>query len=284
MTAAGHRAAAILAALLLGACAGTPAPPTGVPPAPQTAAAAPPPTPPAAAGAVAAFERRQVEAATTAMKRGHWADAALAWEILAVLRPGHAPYRDRLAEVGARIDAAVAERLPAAAAALRRGDFDTAAAAYLDVLALQPTQPQATEGLRHVERERSRRAVATRFARPLQARRNGDAAAMRRATPATTNYTTAGVRNQLEHAALLAGAGEIDAAIVVLQGEQAARPADEAVRNALADLHFRRADRLQSRDRVAALEALAACLALVPQHAAARQLQQRLRTTRPPAR
>jgi tetratricopeptide (TPR) repeat protein len=280
MMAAGHRGAAMLAALLLGACAGTPAPPSAASPEPVPAAAAP--TPPRAAGAVAAFERRQAEMAAAALKRGHWADAALAWEILGVLRPEHAPYRERLAEVRALIDAAVAERLPIAAAAQRRGEFDAAATAYFEVLALQPTQPQAAEGLRSIERERNRRAVATRFARPLLAGRNDDAA--RRATPPATNYTTAGVRNQLEHAALLAGAGEVDAAIAVLQGEQAARPADDAVRIALADLHFRRAERLQGRDRVAALEALAACLALVPQHAAARQLQQQLRTARPPAR
>jgi len=279
--AAGHRGAAMLAALLVGACAGTPPPPSSALPTPETVVAPPPPR---AAGAVAAFERRQVDKATTALKRGHWADAALAWEILTVLHPEQTTYREQLVEVRARIDAAVAERLPAAAAALRRGDFDTAAAAYLDVLALQPLQPQAAEGLRSVERERNRRAVATRFTRPLLARRNDDAAATRRATPAAANYTTAGVRNQLEHAALLAGAGEIDAAITVLRGEQAARPADEAVRSALADLYFRRAEQLQSRDRSAALEALAACLALVPQHAAARQLQQRLRAERPPAR
>ena len=280
MMADSRRGAALLAALLLGACAGPPPAPPGALPAPETEVA----PPPRAAGAVAAFERRQAEAATAALKQGHWADAALSWEILTVLRPEHAPYRERLAEVRARIDAAVAERLPAAAAALRRGDFDAATSAYLDVLALQPTQPQATEGLRSVERERNRRAVATRFTRPLLARRNDAAATTRRATPATTNYTTAGVRNQLEHAALLAGAGDIDAAITVLQGEQAARPADEAVRSALADLYFRRADQLQGRDRSAALEALAACLALAPQHAAARQLQQRLRAARPPAR
>jgi hypothetical protein len=282
MIAAVRRGAAILAALLLGACAGRPAPPSVAPREPATASA--PPVPSRAAGAVAAFERRQAEAAAAAMKRGHWADAALAWEILTLLRPEHMPYRERLAEAHARIDAAVAERLPAAAAALRRGDLDTAASSYVDVLALQPTQPQAVEGLRNIERERNRRAVATRFTRPLLARRSDASATTRRATPATTDYTTAGVRNQLEHAALLAGASEIDAAITVLQGEQAARPADEAVRSALADLYFRRAEQLQSRDRSAALEALAACLALAPQHTAARQLQQRLRAARPQAR
>jgi hypothetical protein len=280
MMAAVRRAAAMVAALLLGACAGPAPPPSGAPPAPEAALA----PPPRAADAVAAFERRQVEAAAAALTRGHWADAALAWEVLTLLRPEHAPYRERLAEMRVRIDAAVAERLPAAAAALRRGDFDTATAVYLDVLALQPTQPQAADGLRSVERERNRRAVATRFTRPLLARRNGAAAPTRRATPATANYTTAGVRNQLEHAALLAGAGEIDAAIVVLQGEQAVRPADAAVRSTLADLYFRRAEQLQSSNHPAALEALAACLALAPQHAAARQLQQRLRAARPPAR
>ena len=107
------------------------------------------------------------------------------------------------------------------------------------------------------------------------------AAPLRAAGP---EFSSSTVSNQLEHAALLAGAGEIDAVIHVLRGEQAARPSDAGVRSALADLHYRRAEQLQSRDRAAALQSLADCLALEPQHAPARQLQMRLRSTRPAGR
>lgn len=272
------RPAAILASLWLAGCAGTTLPAPEAAPAP---AADPAPTRPAAG--VAAFERRQLDAATRAQRRGQFADAALAWETLDALRPEHAPYREQLAAMRARIDAAVAERLPIAAAAQRRGDFDAAAAAYLEVLALQPTHPQAAEGLRIVERDRSRQRAVTRFAAAPMPRRAGPAPAapLRAAGP---EFSSSTVSNQLEHAALLAGAGEIDAAIHVLRGEQAARPSDAGVRSALADLHYRRAEQLQSRDRAAALQSLADCLALEPQHAPARQLQMRLRSTRPAGR
>lgn len=273
MTGARARLAAAWAAALLAACAGTPAPAPDAAPPPATATVAPAPRP---ADGVAAFERRQLEAATRALRREHLAEAALAWETLAVLRPGHAPYREQLAALRARIGTMVSARLQAAAAAQRRGDLDAAADAYLEALALDPTQAQAADGLRAVERERSRQRATTRFARAPTARRANGVAAARVPLPAA-----AGASNQIEHAALLAGAGELDAAIAVLTSEQAARPADPAVRGALAELHYRRAEHLQPRDRAAALEALAACLALEPRHAAARQLQQRLRGVRP---
>jgi len=71
MMADSRRGAALLAALLLGACAGPPARPPVRRRAPETVVA----PRRGQAGAVAAFERRQVEAATAALKQGHWADA-----------------------------------------------------------------------------------------------------------------------------------------------------------------------------------------------------------------
>jgi len=66
----------------------------------------------------------------------------------------------------------VAERLPAAAAALRRGDFDAATSAYLHDVPGTATDPAA--GCRRLAQPSSANATgapsATRFTRPLLAR------------------------------------------------------------------------------------------------------------------
>jgi tetratricopeptide (TPR) repeat protein len=111
----------------------------------------------------------------TAQRQGRLADAALAWEVLAALKPQRNEYRERLAATRSQIQSAVDDRLGKATAAHKRGELDGAVQHYLAALALDPTHEAAAEALRAIERERQKR-HAGRLARdPLQRRANGEA-------------------------------------------------------------------------------------------------------------
>ena len=191
----------------------------------------------ASAASDAGFEQQYRERASTAQRQGRLADAAIAWEVLTVLRPDSRDYRDALADTRRQISAAVAERLSRAAQAQRRGDLDTATQGYLAVLALQPDSTPAADALRSIERERVRRQQLGRSSRLALTRRSTEA------MPASDKAAAAGTdRNELEHAAILARQGEIDTAIGLLERRMAADRSDRAARNMLADLYERKAD------------------------------------------
>jgi hypothetical protein len=117
------------------------------------------------------FEQQQRERAQAAARLGHWGEVALAWELLTVLRPDSAEYRERLAETQARIDTLVAERLPRAALAAQRGELEAATQQYLAIVALQPGHSGAAEALRALERERNRKHYLGRYSRHTLTRR-----------------------------------------------------------------------------------------------------------------
>ncbi|WP_157269376.1 tetratricopeptide repeat protein [Azohydromonas aeria] len=151
-------------AVLLAGCAGVSAPPSDAPP------VAVPALRPAVLPAEA-FERRQREAAALAEEQGRLADAALAWELLALLRPEVEEYRTRLEAMRRRIEAEAEQRLQRAAQARQRGDLDAAAAQYLAALAVKPDDLRAAEALRGIERERNRRLYLGRYSRYTITRR-----------------------------------------------------------------------------------------------------------------
>lgn len=255
-------------ALLLAACAGTP---------PQQQADDPMGAPlPPVASPHAAFEQAQRDRAAAMARQGRLFDAAIAWEVLVTLRPDLPEYRERLAQARQAIDAAVAERLPRAQAAAKRGDTDAAVQGYLAVLALQPDNGVAADALRAIERERNKRNYLGKPSRITLTRRAVIEAEM---AP-----DAAAASNDREHAALLASQGEIDEAIGLLERRTAAGPRDEAVRRALADLYVRKAESLPAGERQRAVALLRKALALDPGHAtAAERLKQRLAPARPPA-
>jgi hypothetical protein len=105
-----------------------------------------------------AFERQQRDAAEAAARQGRWLDAIWTWNIVLALSPNDADAKRQRAQAQHAIDAALPERLTRARAAHARGDIDTAARAYLDVLALAPDHAGAADALREIEHERVRRA------------------------------------------------------------------------------------------------------------------------------
>ncbi len=222
---------------------------------------------------VSAFEQHYRDRASSAQRQGRLADAAIAWEVLTVLRPESREYRDALLDTRRQIDVAVAERLPRAAQAQRRGDLDAATQGYLAVLALQPDSVPAADALRSIERERVKRQQLGRLSR---------LALMRRGTEAvgpTDKVASAGVdRNELEHATILARQGEIDSAIGLLERRLAADRNDRAARNMLADLYERKADDvLAARDTAGAIALLEKSLRLDPSDAQAAERLRQLR-------
>ena len=211
---------------------------------------APPPLDQAPLSPPLAFEQRQRERALGFARQKRLADAAIAWEVLAVLRPDLAEYRERLADAQRQIDAAVTERLPRAVQSAQRGDIEQATRHYLAVLALQPHNEPAADALRALERERNKRNYLGKSSRVTLTRRAMAEAEM------PINGTPMALSNEVEHAALLAGEGEFDDAIAMLERRLATERRDAAARRLLANVYYRKAESLLPRDRSAAVSAL----------------------------
>lgn len=228
------------------------------------------------------FEAQQLDRAAQATRLGHLADTALAWEVLSVLRPANGHYRRRWVEARAAIESAVVQGMARASAARRRGDASIAERAWLEVLALEPRHATAAQALRDLERERNQASVVGRFAQPpaIGGRTAPSAvtqAPLPRGRVAMAAPTSPGQRNQFEHASMLAGQGEIDAAIALLTEHTTRSTHDAQMRLLLADLHVQRAERRPEGDSVAAAEDLERALQLNPRLDNARLKLQQLR-------
>jgi hypothetical protein len=165
--------------------------------------------------------------------------------VLATLRPQRGEYRSAHADVLRQIQAQVADRLPKAQAAQKRGELDSAAQQYLAILALSPDQEAAADGLRAIERERNKRNYVGKLARNTLSRRNADAAKTARPAAAKPAPKVTGDRNEVEHASMLAAQGELDDAIALLQAHLAIQRNDAEARRMLADLQAQKAERAQ---------------------------------------
>jgi tetratricopeptide (TPR) repeat protein len=254
----------LVACALVVACASTPPSAT---PEPETGSMAP--TAPATPHA--GFEQRQRDRALGLKRQGRLADAALAWEVLTVLRPDVADYRERLAEVQREIDAAVAERLPLASQAARRGELDSAMQRYLGVLALDPDHAVAADALRALERERVKRNYLGKYTRFTLTRRAISDGEMKVALKLED-------RNEIEHASMLAGQGDFDDAIALLEQRVSANPRENATRQLLADIYFQKVQAQPGLDKAAAIRLLERSVRLDPSHAGAKARLRQLKS------
>lgn len=137
------------------------------------------------------YAQQQRSRAEQAQAQGRWADAALAWEVLSLLRPDDAQVRERLAAARQQIEQLRARHATAARAAQQRGLVDAAQQSWLQVLALDPQDAAAAAALRQIELERSVRAQGGRFARPAAPARSSRG-------PATAVRDAEGRREQAE--------------------------------------------------------------------------------------
>ena len=127
----------------------------------------PPPQPPVAPPVAAPSpETRSIEGEAEQMLRmraeshtqeSRWADALVQWELLALLRPHAQEYREQRDHVRRRIDEIAASSLALAEQARRNGNLDRATFEYLRVLSVDRNNTRAAQGLRDIERDRTRR-------------------------------------------------------------------------------------------------------------------------------
>jgi len=108
------------------------------------------------------LERDYRARAASLMREGRWADANVQWELLLLLRPGSADYRTQLDVARKHIADIAAEAIELASSARKRGELDAATTQYLRALAADRDNLAAAQGLRDIERERTRRAYLNR--------------------------------------------------------------------------------------------------------------------------
>jgi tetratricopeptide (TPR) repeat protein len=215
------------------------------PPSPAPGAAADHAPAPSRPAGVAAFEARTRERAEVEARQGRLAEAATDWEVLTVLQPGNAEYRERLDDMRRQIEAAVPERLQRGQQAFRRGDLDTATTHYLQALALDPDNEVAADALRAIERERNKRNFLGKPSRLTLTRRENNEALV--SAPATSAPSASG-RNDLEDAAALRAQGELIDAIALLERHLAADKRDVAACQMLAEMYFQQGETQVGRD------------------------------------
>jgi tetratricopeptide (TPR) repeat protein len=263
---------AVAAMWLAGGC-------SSPPPKPELGPKEPPPR--KVASPQTDFETRQKERAVALGRQGKLAEAALAWEILGVLRPDVAEYHDQWSRTQGQIDSAVAERLQRATQAQRRGDLDAAAQGYLAVLALQPEHAQAADALRAIERERNKRYALGRATRLAPVPRIPGPARPPGVESAAANPAATTDRNDLEHAAMLTIQGDYDDAIQLLEKRLASVRQDDVARSMLADAYFQKAEEIASRDKTEAIAALEKSVRLDPAHPLAAARLRQLKASAP---
>lgn len=134
----------------------TQSPPTEPPP---TIAAARPAKPTTSSES---FEDRHRTLAQKHAKEGNWADALVHWELLTLLRPNSEDYRTAASELRTRINSRTATFMQNAEQARKQGNLDQAELWYLRVLYLDREHSGATQALREMEAERTRRAYGNR--------------------------------------------------------------------------------------------------------------------------
>lgn len=217
----------------------------------------------------AAFEQQQRERAKDLTRQGAFGEAAIAWEVLALLRPDVVEYAENLRRTQSRIEARVAQRMLAADQARRRGEADQAAQLYLHALADDPLNTQAAQALRAIERERNRRNYLGKPSRLTLTRYATAEAEQSRAALSSVD------RNDLEHASLLMHQSEYAEAIRILERYVKVFPQDEAARKALADACYQLAERKQANEPTAAQALLRRAVKFDPAHdQAAKRLRQ----------
>jgi len=249
-----HRAApwALLAITLLSGC-GTPSPSATRSPRAATGAPAP-----ASSDEIRAFERQQRDKALALEEQGAWADAAAAWEVLVLLKPGE--YDGRLADLQKRIDMLVQDYLARARQELK-GNLPLSEQLYLSAVALQPQNKEAVDALRSIERARIRQESLLKPGKTLSLPAEANGKRVQTAQPPAPGNPLL-----MEQASNLASQGDIDEAIDLVAGQLKAVPNDQAAREQLAELHYKKAQALQAKDPAGAQAAAKRCLQVSPKH------------------
>ena len=184
-----------------------------------------------------AVERSYRERAAALSREGRWAEARPLWEVLLLVQPDSAEYRQQLDLAQTRISEISAERLKAADKARQGGDIDRATLEYLRVLSVDPLNPAAPRALREMEAERVKRAYLSRPPRVTVA--SGSPA--ERNTARNTAAPSANDIGDLELGVMLLRQGDHAGSAQNLERYLQKHPRDEAARGYLADSYHQMA-------------------------------------------
>lgn len=171
------------------------------------------------------FEDAHRDKALSLQQQHRWAEAAMEWEILALVNPERVEYRNQQRDAQARIAKGVEENLKSADEARQRGDVQAASHFYLKALSLDPSNSTAADALRKLEHDSVRHTLHTRVAHMSK-----DAG--------TPRPGPASERRDLEFGALLLRQGDYPDSIKTLEKYLKSAPKDELARRYLADAHF----------------------------------------------
>jgi tetratricopeptide (TPR) repeat protein len=214
------------------------------PPEVRSVAAPEPETPPLVSeSAQRAAIARHLKLAQDATKAGDLATAAVQWQILTLLAPGTAAYRDGLAAARSGIANGVRDQMTAANAAMSAGEHDRAAQAALRALALDPENPEAARLLRDVDRRRMARVQADRANRA----RIEDAMAIRNAQQNQAASGEYAASFDIDQALELFRAGDTAAGLRELRAYVDAHPGNRAARHRAGQVVADRARELEDK-------------------------------------
>lgn len=200
---------------------------TGCTPPPVVRTPEPEPTIPPRSGenAQRQAEARHRKLAQDATRAGDFATAITQWQILTLLVPVDAAYKDALAAARASRTKGVNDQMAAANTALAASDFERAAQAALRALALDPDNADATRMLRDLDRRRMARTQADRAARA----RVEDAIALRNAAQNQANALES-PSFEMDQAVELFRAGDTSAGLREMRAYVDAHPNNRSAR------------------------------------------------------
>ena len=240
---------AVGASMWLAACADMPVPPPRVDmPLSQLRAATPQSTDARLGDSLE--QRRQI--ARQRFADGDLAAAAAQWQILVLLAPDEASFRQELEATQSTLTRSAAAAYQSGLTALKQGDSDEAARLMLRVLALDPEHVQAGQILRKIEKERIARIQSEKANR---ARREDERLAIR---PQPTISRTTEYRRSfdLEQTIELFVAGDESGGLRELRRYVEANPDDKVGRNRISAIVAEQAQKLDTaatRERAASL-------------------------------
>ncbi len=184
---------------------------------------------------------------------GDLAGAAAQWQVLTILDPDDAGFRQELKSTRSAASQSAAANYEKGMVALNNGDSDEAIRFMLRVLALQPDHVDAMKVLRNIETERIARVQGARANRARRdeelAKKNGQDAG----SPDMSEYRRS---YDLEQTIELFVAGDAQGGLRELHRYMTANPKDKAARKRISEVVFEQAQKLDTgptRERAAFL-------------------------------
>lgn len=193
---------------------------------------------------------RHRKLAQEATRAGNYADAVAQWQILTLLVPGDATFREALVAARTSVNDGVREQIATANAALAANDTERATQALLRTLALDPENTDAARMLRDIDRRRMARLQADRAARV----RIQDAMAIKNAMQKEANAGETGLTFDIDQAIEMFRGGDTAGGLRELRAYVDAHPGNRIARQRAGQVVADRARELE--DKGANTEAL----------------------------